>query len=46
MLISSPDKNEGAYHGGKGRGGGEEGPLCGPGSESLLGERARVVRGY
>ena len=38
MLNFSRDKNEGTYR----SGGGEEGPLCDPGSELLLGGRARV----
>ena len=40
MLKSSRDKNEGTY---RVVGRGEEGPLCDPGSELLLGGRARIV---
>ena len=43
MLNSSHVKNEGTQRTVVGRG--EEGPLCDPGSESLLGGRAREVRG-
>ena len=42
MLNYSRDRNEGRYRSGEG---GEEGPLCDPGSELPLGGRARVVRG-
>ena len=41
MLSSSRDKNEARTVMGRG----EEGPLCDPGSELLLGGSARVVRG-
>ena len=36
------DDNEGTCRSGEGGGGG---PLCDPGTESILGGRARVVRG-
>ena len=39
MLNYSREKIEGTYRSGEG----EEGPLCDPGSELLLGGRARVV---
>ena len=42
MLKSSRDKDEGAYRSGDV---GEEGALCDPGSELLLGGSTRVVRG-
>ena len=48
MLNNSRDKNEGTYRIGKARtvlGREEEGPLCNPGSELLLGGSARVVQG-
>ena len=41
MLFFSRDKNEGTYRSGEG----EESPLCDPGSELLLGGKARAVRG-
>ena len=40
MLNDSRDKHEGTHRVGRG----EESPLCDPGSELLLGKRARVAR--
>ena len=52
MLNSPRDQKEGKYRSGEGGGGlkarivvgrGEEGPLCDPGSELLLGVSARLI---
>ena len=42
MLNFWRDNNEGTRRSGEG----EEGPVCDPGSELLLGGSARAVRGY
>ena len=44
MPSSSHDENGGTYPSGEGGGGSPY--VCDPGSELLLAERARVVRGY